>query len=322
MSKKTHKTSVGGQALIEGVMMLGPKGMATSVRKPDGEILTEYHKVEHMRDKSKFFNLPIIRGVVNFVESMIIGYKALMYSAEASGMEDIEEENMNKFEKWLSNKFGDKLMNFIGVLGSVLGVVLAVLLFVYFPVLFFNKVNQWSGGAITNYQGLIEGVIKIVIFVAYMAMVSRMKDIKRMFMYHGAEHKSIACYESGMELTVENAAKCTRFHPRCGTSFIFVVLIFSIIFYTIIAKIFPQIAAVRVLWMLLKLAFLPILMGICYEFIRYAGKHDNLFVKIVSAPGLWMQRITTKEPTPDILEVGIEALKAVITDDPEDDEIK
>lgn len=322
MSKKTHKTSVGGQALIEGVMMLGPKGMATSVRKPDGEILTEYHKVMHMRDKSKFFNLPIIRGVVNFVESMIIGYKALMYSAEASGMEDIEEENMNKFEKWLSNKFGDKLMNFIGVLGSVLGVVLAVLLFVYFPVLFFNKVNQWSGGAITNYQGLIEGVIKIVIFVAYMAMVSRMKDIKRMFMYHGAEHKSIACYESGMELTVENAAKCTRFHPRCGTSFIFVVLIFSIIFYTIIAKIFPQIAAVRVLWMLLKLAFLPILMGICYEFIRYAGKHDNLFVKIVSAPGLWMQRITTKEPTPDILEVGIEALKAVITDDPEDDEIK
>lgn len=322
MSKKTHKTSAGGQALIEGVMMLGPKGMATSVRKPDGEILTEYHKVKHMRDKSKFFNLPIIRGVVNFVESMIIGYKALMYSAEASGMEDIEEENMNKFEKWLSNKFGDKLMNFIGVLGSVLGVVLAVLLFVYFPVLFFNKVNQWSGGAITNYQGLIEGVIKIVIFVAYMAMVSRMKDIKRMFMYHGAEHKSIACYESGMELTVENAAKCTRFHPRCGTSFIFVVLIFSIIFYTIIAKIFPQIAAVRVLWMLLKLAFLPILMGICYEFIRYAGKHDNLFVKIVSAPGLWMQRITTKEPTPDILEVGIEALKAVITDDPEDDEIK
>lgn len=238
--QKTHKTSVGGQALIEGVMMLGPKGMATSVRKPDGEILTEYHKVKHMRDKSKFFNLPIIRGVVNFVESMIIGYKALMYSAEASGMEDIEEENMNKFEKWLSNKFGDKLMNFIGVLGSVLGVVLAVLLFVYFPVLFFNKVNQWSGGAITNYQGLIEGVIKIVIFVAYMAMVSRMKDIKRMFMYHGAEHKSIACYESGMELTVENAAKCTRFHPRCGTSFIFVVLIFSIIFTRLLLKSFRK----------------------------------------------------------------------------------
>lgn len=322
MSKKTHKTSVGGQALIEGVMMLGPKGMATSVRKADGEILTEYHEIKHARDKVKFLNWPIIRGVVNFVESMIIGYKALMYSAEASGMEDIEDEDMNKFEKWLSDKFGDKLMNFVGVLGSFLGVVLAVLLFVYFPILFFNKVNQWSGGAITNYQGLIEGVIKIVIFVAYMAIVSQMKDIKRMFMYHGAEHKSIACYESGLELTVENAAKCTRFHPRCGTSFIFVVLIFSIVFYTIIAKIFPQIAAVRVLWMLLKLVFLPILMGICYEFIRYAGRHDNLFVKIVSAPGLWMQRITTKEPTPDILEVGITALKAVITDNPEDDEIK
>lgn len=322
MSKKTHKTSVGGQALIEGVMMLGPKGTATSVRKPDGEILTEYHEVKHARDKAKILNWPIIRGVVNFVESMIIGYKALMYSAEVSGMEDIADEDMNKFEKWISDKFGDKLMDFVGLLGTFLGFALAILLFVYFPVLFFNKVNQWSGGSITDYQGLIEGVIKIVIFVVYMAAVSQMKDIKRMFMYHGAEHKSIACYESGLELNVENAAKCTRFHPRCGTSFIFVVLIFSIIFYTIIAKIFPQIAAVRVLWMLLKLAFLPVLMGICYEFIRYAGRHDNLFVKIVSAPGLWMQRITTKEPTPDILEVGITALKAVITDNPEDDEIK
>ncbi|MCD7872950.1 MAG: DUF1385 domain-containing protein [Clostridiales bacterium] len=322
MSKKTHKTSVGGQALIEGVMMQGPKGMATSVRKPDGDILTEYHTVKHMKDKCKFFGIPVIRGIVSFVESMISGYKTLMYSAEVSGMEDVDEQELSKFEKWLNDKFGEKLVSVVAAIGSVLGIVLAFLLFMYFPVLVFNKANEWSGGAITNFQGLIEGSLKIIIFVIYIAAVSRMKDIRRVFMYHGAEHKSISCYEAGLDLTVENVRKSCRFHPRCGTSFIFVVLIFSIIFYTIIAKIFPAVAAQTVLWLILKLAFLPVIMGLCYEFIRYAGRHDNLFVKIVSAPGLWMQRLTTKEPTDDIIEVGIASIKAVITDNPEDDEIK
>lgn len=322
MSKKTHKTSVGGQALIEGVMMQGPRGMATAVRKPDGEILTEYHTIKLLRNKNKFFNIPIIRGIFGFVESMIMGYKTLMYSAEVSGMEDFEEESMSKFERWLNDKMGEKLVSAVAAIGSVLGIVLAFILFFYLPVLVFNKANEWAGGAITSFQGLIEGGMKIIIFVIYIAAVSRMKDVRRLFMYHGAEHKSIACYEAGLDLNVENAKKCTRFHPRCGTSFIFVVLIFSIIFYTIIAKIFPVIAAERILWLILKLVFLPIIMGICYEFIRYAGRHDNLFVKIVSAPGLWMQRLTTKEPTDDILEVGIAAIKAVITDNPEDDEIK
>lgn len=322
MGRKTHKTSVGGQALIEGVMMQGPKGMATAVRKPDGEILTEYHEVKHIKDKYKFLGLPVIRGVVNFVESMIMGYKTLMYSAEISGMEEFDEQELSKFEKWLNDKFGEKIVSVVAGIGSVLGVVLAVLLFVWFPVLFFNKLNEWTNQALTDFQGLIEGVLKIVIFVAYIALVSRMSDIKKVFMYHGAEHKSIACYEAGMDLTVDNVKKCCRFHPRCGTSFIFVILIFSIIFYTIIAKLFPVIAAQRILWMLLKLLLLPLLMGVCYEFIKYAGRHDNLFVKIVSAPGLWMQRLTTKEPTDDIIEVGIAAIKAVITDNPEDDEIK
>lgn len=296
--------------------------MATAVRKPDGEILTEYHTIKLLRNKNKFFNIPIIRGIFGFVESMIMGYKTLMYSAEVSGMEDFEEESMSKFERWLNDKMGEKLVSAVAAIGSVLGIVLAFILFFYLPVLVFNKANEWAGGAITNFQGLIEGGMKIIIFVIYIAAVSRMKDVRRLFMYHGAEHKSIACYEAGLDLTVENAKKCTRFHPRCGTSFIFVVLIFSIIFYTIIAKIFPVIAAERILWLILKLVFLPIIMGICYEFIRYAGRHDNLFVKIVSAPGLWMQRLTTKEPTDDILEVGIAAIKAVITDNPEDDEIK
>ena len=320
--KKIHKTSVGGQALIEGIMMQGPKGIATAVRKTDGEILVEYHDVKRIRDKNKFLALPIIRGVVGFFESMMLGYKMLMYSAEASGMEDLEDVEMNKFEKCLTDKLGDKFMNTIMFIATIIGFVLAFVIFFYLPVLAFNKLNEWCGGSLTAWQGTIEGVLKIIIFVVYIALVSRMKDINRTFRYHGAEHKSIACYEAGMELTVENVKKCSRFHPRCGTSFIFVMLILSIVISTVLSKIFPGIAQIRVLWMLLKLAFIPLVMGVGYEFIKYAGRHDNLFVKIVSAPGLWMQRLTTREPDDDIIEVGIEALKAVITDNPEDDEIK
>lgn len=322
MSKKKHITSVGGQALIEGVMMQGPRGIATAVRKTDNSILVEYHKFNHLKDKNKFFGIPVIRGIVAFFESMIMGYKLLMYSAEASGMEDLEDVEMNKFEKWLTDKLGDKFMNILMGIATVLGFALAFVIFFYLPVLAFNKLNQAFDGSLTPWQGTIEGVMKILIFVIYIALVSQMKDIKRTFMYHGAEHKSIACYEAGKELTVENVRESCRFHPRCGTSFIFVMLIFSIIFSTVLSKIFPSIAQVRVLWMLLKLAFIPLLMGVGYEFIKYAGKHDNLLVKILSAPGLWMQRLTTKEPTDDIIEVGIESLKAVITDNPEDDEIK
>lgn len=320
--KKIHKTSVGGQALIEGVMMQGPKGVATAVRQSDGNIVIKHHDVKHIREKYRFFGIPVIRGIVNFAESMILGYKLLMYSAEASGMEDMEDVEMNKFEKWLTDKLGDKFMDIIMGIATVLGFALAFLIFFYLPVLAFNKLNAFSDGSLTPWQGTIEGVIKIIIFVVYIALVSRMKDIRRTFMYHGAEHKSIACYEAGLELTVENVKKCSRFHPRCGTSFIFVMLIFSIVLSTVLSKIFPSIAEIRVLWMILKLAFLPLVMGIGYEFIKYAGRHDNLFVKILSAPGLWMQRLTTKEPDDKIIEVGIESLKAVITDNPEDDEIK
>ena len=321
-NKKTHKTSVGGQALIEGIMMQGPKGVATAIRKPDGDILVEHHDVKHIKDKVKILGFPLIRGIVNFIESMILGYKMLMHSAEVSGMEDIEDAEMNKFEKWLTDKLGDKFMDFIMGIASVLGFALAFLIFFYLPVFVFNKLNGLLDGSLTAWQGTIEGVLKIIIFVVYIAIVSQMKDIKRTFMYHGAEHKSIACYEAGLDLTVENVKKCCRFHPRCGTSFIFVVLILSIVFATLLSKIFPDIAKIRVLWMLLKLAFIPVLMGVSYEFIRYAGKHDNVFVKILSAPGLWMQRLTTKEPDDEIIEVGIASLKAVITENPEDDEIK
>ncbi|MGN1123468.1 MAG: DUF1385 domain-containing protein, partial [Eubacterium sp.] len=242
--------------------------------------------------------------------------------AEASGMEDLDDVEMNKFERWLTDKLGDKFMDLIMGIATVFGFALAFVIFFYLPVLAFNKLNAAFDGSLTAWQGTIEGVLKIAIFVIYIALVSQMKDIKRTFMYHGAEHKSIACYEAGLELTVENVKKCSRFHPRCGTSFIFVMLIFSIVISTLLSKIFPEIAQIRVLWMLLKLAFIPLVMGIGYEFIKYAGRHDNVFVKILSAPGLWMQRLTTREPDDEIIEVGIASLNAVITDNPEDDEIK
>ena len=323
MSKKKHITSVGGQALIEGVMMQGPRGVATAVRKPDKSICVEYHDVKHLKDKNKFFALPIIRGIVAFIESMILGYKLLMYSAETSGMEDIEDVEMNKFEKWLTDKMGDKFMDFIMVIASILGFALAFVVFFFLPVFIFNKLNALCNMSLTPWQGTIEGCMKIIIFIVYMLLVSQMNDIKRLFKYHGAEHKSIACYEAGEELTVENVKKCSRFHPRCGTSFMFVMLILSIVVVTLLSLVVPaELKQNTIAWMLIKLPLIPIIMGLGYEFIKYAGKHNNLFVKIVSAPGLWMQRITTKEPDDDIIEVGIESLKAVITDDIEDDEIK
>lgn len=323
MNKKTHKTSVGGQALIEGIMMQGPKGVATAVRKQDGSISVAYHQTKHLRDKSKFFALPIIRGIVAFFESMILGYKMLMYSAEESGMEDMDDVEMSKFEKWLDAKLGDKMMDIIMSIATVLGFALAFVIFFYLPVLLFNRLNAWCGDSLTPWQGTIEGITKIIIFVVYMLLVSRMKDIRRLFKYHGAEHKSIACYESGKELTVENVKKCTRFHPRCGTSFMFVMLILSIVVVTLLSLVVPdELKHNRLIWMLIKLPLIPLIMGIGYEFIKYAGRHDNLFVKILSAPGLWMQRITTNEPDDDIIEVGIASIKAVITDNPEDDELK
>lgn len=319
-----HKTSVGGQALIEGIMMQGPKGAAMSVRLPDGTIDTEEKEVKHIRDKVKFLGWPIIRGCVNFVESIIFGYKCLMESAEKSGLEDIEnnDENASKLDKWLNDHLSKKVMSVITGIASVLGVLLAFALFFWLPSKVADFFNSLASGALTNYRALIEGVMRMIIFVAYIALVSLMKDIKRTFMYHGAEHKTIFCYEHGLELTVENVRKQIRFHPRCGTSFMFVMIIISVIISSIISVAFPNLRNSIAVWMIVKLLILPLVMGFGYEFIKYAGKHDNLFVKILSAPGLWMQRLTTKEPDDSMIEVALAAFKAVITDNPEDDEIK
>lgn len=316
-----HKTSVGGQALIEGIMMRGPKGAAMSVRLPNGTIETEYKDVKPWREKNKLFSLPLIRGIVGFVESLVTGYGYLMESAEKStqGLENPPEEEMSKLDKWIEKHFGEKMMNAVGIISAVLGFGLAFVLFMWLPAFAVDKITF---GHLTKFHPLFEGIIRIIIFITYLGMVSRMKEIKRVFMYHGAEHKSIFCYENGLELTVENVRKQIRFHPRCGTSFMFVMILLSILFSSVVGIVFPFLQENRAVWIAVKLLLLPLIMGVGYEFIKYAGRHDNLLVKILSAPGLWMQRITTKEPTDDIIEVGIEALKAVLTDNPEDDEIK
>lgn len=330
MSKKEktmHKTSVGGQALIEGVMMNGPKGCAMSVRNTDKEIVTEFIEVKHIKDKVKFLGWPFIRGIVNFVESMLSGYKSLMRSAELSGQLDEEEntENMSKLDKWLNDRMGPKMMAAVTGIASVFAVVLGVGLFVFLPTYLVDIVDsKLFNGTLADYHALFEGIIRMLIMVGYMLAVSQMKDIKRVFMYHGAEHKTIFCYEKGLPLTVENVHTCKRFHPRCGTSFIFVVLIISVIVSSLVLLIFPVLKddAYRIPWMIIKIVgILPVVTGISYEFIKYAGKHDNIFTKILSAPGLWMQRITTKEPTYDMIEVAIASLRAVITDNPEDDKL-
>ena len=323
-SSVIHKTSVGGQALIEGIMMQGPKGAAMSVRLPDGTIDTEEKEFRHIRDKVKFLGFPVIRGCVNFVESMIFGYKCLMESAEKSGFEEIEnsEENQSKLDKWLSEHLSKKVMSVITGVASVLGVLLAFALFFFLPSKITDFFNNLASGALSNFRALIEGIMRMIIFIAYIALVSLMKDIKRTFMYHGAEHKTIFCYEHGLELTVENVRKQSRFHPRCGTRFMFVMIIISVIISSIISVAFPYLRNNIAVWMIIKLLILPLVMGFGYEFIKYAGRHDNTLVKILSAPGLWMQRLTTKEPDDSMIEVGIAAFKAVITDNPEDDAIR
>lgn len=344
--KPKHKTSVGGEALIEGIMMRGPRGNAMSVRLPSGEIETEYLKYNSFTNKSKFFKIPIIRGFFGFIDSMILGYKSLMKSAEKAGEDVTTEEDLTKFEKWINDKFGEKIVTVVSAIGMVLGIALAFIMFFWLPSFIFESISatvnngfaDWGhtmlsvitgegkvlSEALAPYRALFEGVLKMAMFIIYIALISRMKEINRVFQYHGAEHKTIFCYENGLDLTVENVKKQSRFHPRCGTSFIFMVLIVSICFVTCLSFIFPDsIVNNRILWVIIKLAFLPILMGIGYELIKFAGRHDGIFVKIISAPGLWMQRLTTKEPTEDgIIEVGIASLKAVITDNPEDDKIQ
>lgn len=304
---------------MEGIMMTGPKGSAMSLRMPDGSIETTPKNYKKLKNKYKIFGKPFIRGPVNFVESMIFGYKCLMESAEKTSLDfGNEEENMSKADKWITDHFGPKMMAVIGVISALIGFALSFALFIYLPSLLFDEVLVRFTGIDVVWRPLIEGAIKILIFIGYMAAVSNMKEMKRLFMYHGAEHKAIFCLEADEELTVENVRKHSRFHPRCGTSFIFVIIIISILIASLISVIFAGTAVteIRVLWVLVKLMMLPVVMSLGFEFLMYAGKHDNAMVSVLAAPGLWMQRITTKEPKDGVIEVAIAALKAVL-DEPE-----
>lgn len=319
--KKQQKriTSIGGSALIEGIMMRGPKRTTVACRVDKDTIYTEDINVKPLF-KSKFWKLPLIRGIAGMIDSMRLSYKALGLSADKA-MEAglVEEEEPSKFEKWLNDKFGDKLMNVIMVIATILGVALALGLFVFLPSMLFSwlvkpALTEWSESSTRLLQSAFEGVLKIALFLGYMMLVSRMEDMKRVFKYHGAEHKTIFCYENDEELTVENVRKQTRFHPRCGTSFLVVTLLVGI-FVGLFIPTFPDIPVLRPV---LRLLLLPVLVGLGYEFIKLCGKYDNKLTRILATPGLWAQRITTKEPDDEMIECAIEAMKAVIPDDGSD----
>lgn len=308
--KNCRLGTVGGQAVLEGVMMKGKEKYSIAVRREDGTISLTEHTHKSIRHKSKLLRLPIIRGIIGFVESMILNFKTLSISAEQYGnIEDIEPES--KFEKWLTRKLGNKLMGIIMAISMVIGIVLAVCLFMLLPAYLVKVIQHFAKVDLGIWMNVIEGVLKIGIFIAYLLLVSLMKDIRRTFEYHGAEHKSIFCYESGEELTVENVKKHGRYHPRCGTSFIFVVLIISIFINSLPFVTWDN----MILRMGFKLLLLPLIVGISFEFIIFSGKHDNIITKIFSYPGLLMQRITTREPDDSQIEVAIIALKSSLPDE-------
>lgn len=308
-------TSIGGQALIEGIMMKNPqKKTAMAVRKPDKTIDISFINDKSIKDKYAILRLPVIRGVVTYIETMIQGYKAMMKSADISGFTDIEEDN----DKPKDPKKESALTAIIMTVGSVLGIALAVMLFLGVPRYVVEALEWLLGASFPKIiRSGIEQLIKLIVLVVYMWGISFMKDIRRVFAYHGAEHKTIFCYEAGLPLTIENVKKQKRFHPRCGTSFLILMILVSMIVSTLVQMIFPGVYDIAPLWIAAKILMLPIICGLGYEVLKLCGKHDNLLTKIISAPGVWMQHITTKEPEDDMIEIAIAALKAC--DEIEDD---
>lgn len=326
MSKKTSTkkiTSIGGSALIEGIMMRGPKRTTVCVRTGEDEIYKEDISINTIPSKCALFRLPFFRGIAGLIDSMRLSYKSLMLSADkAVEAGEIEEEEPTKFEKWLDDKFGDNLVKIVMVFASIIGIAFAVFLFFFLPSFLFdlssNVVPAFKEGnsdMVVLWKSIFEGVLKLVLFLGYIIIVSQTTQMKRVFMYHGAEHKTIFCYENEEELTVENVRKQIRFHPRCGTSFMVIMLIIGILI-----GLFVPVApfGIGFLRPVFKILLLPVSCGIGYELIKICGRHDNLATRIIAAPGLWAQRITTKEPDDKMIEVAIEAIKEVIPDDGSD----
>jgi len=303
------KSKIGGQALIEGIMMRGIDKAAMACRLPNGEIDIEEWSIKNGKNAPWYRKTPFVRGIFNLATSLADGYKCLNKSADKQMVDGDEEPS--KFEKWLLDKFGDKLMPVLTVIASIIGVLIAVGLFVALPTFIVKLFDQYIPQRIV--LSLIEGVIKISIFVLYLYLTAKLKDIQITYQYHGAEHKTIACYEAGEELTVENVKKQTRFHPRCGTSFLIIVLIVGILVFSVVTW------SSGIQRVLIKLVLMPVVVGISYEIIRLAGRYNNPVTRIVSAPGLALQRLTTREPSDKQIEVAIAALTSVIPEDKEED---
>ncbi len=297
--KKEFKTSVGGQAVMEGVMMRGPHVRSLAVRTPKGEIVCETQPVKTY----PWSKWPFIRGIFSFIDSVVIGTSTLMRSAELA-VDEEETEEPSKFDLWMERHFGDLGMKITMGLATVLGFGLALVLFMFLPTFLTGLLDGVV--ALGSLKYWIEGLVKVTIFVVYLASMRKSKDIKRVFGYHGAEHKTIACYEAGELLTVENIRKHSRFHPRCGTSFLFLVVLISIL----VGSFVPwEDTLLRVLW---KIALLPLVMSLAYELIRLAGRHANPVTRLISLPGLLLQRLTTEEPDDEMIEVAIAAVEPVL----------
>ena len=305
------RTSIGGQALIEGIYMRGPDKQSIVVRDQDGQLVVKTEELKLTKEHYPILGIPFIRGAFAFIGTMVEGVKALLYSADFYPEEEMSEPS--KLDQWLEKHLDSKkLDNLVVGFATVVAVAFSVGLFFLLPTVITSLLKLLIPMSVLG-QNLVEGVIRVIIFLSYLILVSRMKDIHRVFSYHGAEHKTIFCYERGLELTVENVRKMPRHHPRCGTSFLFVVIILAILCYSVLFSIFtPPNVLVRIL---LQLVLIPVVVGIAYEINRYVGRHDNLVTRIVTAPGLWLQNFTTFEPDDSMIEVGIESLKQVIPEE-------
>ena len=304
--KAEFRTTIGGQALIEGILMRGPEKQSIVVRGPEG-LVVKTEELRLIRDRYPVLGLPLIRGSVTFLDSMVKGVKALMYSADFFPEE--QDSEPSRFENWLNEKLGDERLEKVVIAASViLSVGLSVGLFMLLPTFLSGLVERFTRSVLL--RNLADAVLRIAIFMTYMILVSRMQDIRRVFRYHGAEHMTIFCYEKGLPLTVENVRKQPMHHPRCGTSFLLVVIIVSILINTVIFALFP--VSNLFLRVVVQLLLLPFVVGITYEFNRYVGGHDNPVTSFLARPGMWMQNFTTFTPDDDMLEVAIRALEEVI----------
>ena len=300
--KKDFRTSIGGQALLEGIMMRGPKKQAIVVRTKDG-FVSKTEELKVLKEKYPIVGFIFIRGVVNFVGSMAIGMRAMMFSAEQ--MPEEEQEEPSKFDEWIEKRVGsEKAEKIIVGIAVVLGIALSIGLFMLLPTVLAGFVSGYIKNRIL--RNLLEGVLRIIIFIGYMWLATRLNDIKRVWAYHGAEHKAIFCYEKGLPLTVENVRIQSRLHPRCGTSFLFIVMLVSILVFSFTSW---DIVWVRIG---MRLLLIPVVVAISYEIIKLAGRYDNILTRIISAPGKAMQRLTTREPDDEMIETAIEALSLVI----------